>query len=102
MTDLYRLLGVSQKATDREIKSAYRKMAREFHPDVSASPDANNQFAEISNAYHILADPRRRAAYDRGEDFDSRRIYYAAKTAEVIAKEREFNLRVDEELATLD
>jgi len=99
MTDLYRLLGVSQKATDREIKSAYRRLARECHPDVSQSPDANNRFAEISNAYHILSDPRRRLAYDRGEDFDSRRIYYAARTAEIIAKEREFNLKVEEELA---
>ncbi|MBI3654192.1 MAG: DnaJ domain-containing protein [Acidobacteria bacterium] len=98
MTDLYRLLEVSQKATDREIKSAYRKLARQFHPDVSASPDAHHRFAEISNAYQILSDPRRRRAYDRGEDFDSRRIYYAAKSAEIIAKEREFNLQVDEEL----
>jgi curved DNA-binding protein CbpA len=99
MTDLYRLLGVSQKATDRDIKSAYRKLARQFHPDVSQSPDAHNRFAEISNAYQILSDPRRRLAYDRGVDFDSHRIYYAAKTAEIIAKEREFNLQVEEELA---
>jgi hypothetical protein len=100
MTDLYRILGVSKKATDREIKSAYRKLARQFHPDVSQSPDANDRFTEINNAYHILVDPRRRAAYERGEDFDSHRIYYAAMTAEVIAKEREFNLKVEEELAS--
>jgi hypothetical protein len=100
MTDLYRILGVSKKATDREIKSAYRRLARQFHPDVSASPDANDRFTEINNAYHILVDPHRRAAYERGEDFDSRRIYYAAKTAEVIAREREFNLKVEEELAS--
>jgi hypothetical protein len=100
MTDLYRILGVSKKATDREIKSAYRKLARQFHPDVSTSPDANDRFTEINNAYHILVDPHRRAAYERGEDFDSHRIYYAAKTAEVIAREREFNLKVEEELAS--
>lgn len=100
MTDLYRILGVSKKATDREIKSAYRKLARQFHPDVSTSPDANDRFTEINNAYHILVDPQRRAAYERGEDFDSHRIYYAAKTAEVIAREREFNLKVEEELAS--
>jgi hypothetical protein len=100
MTDLYRILGVSRKATEREIKSAYRKLARQMHPDVSTSPDANDRFTEINNAYHILCDPRRRAAYERGEDFDSHRIYYAAKTAEVIAREREFNLTVEEELAS--
>jgi uncharacterized membrane protein len=100
MTDLYRLLGVSQKATDREIKSAYRKLARELHPDVSASPNAHQRFAEINDAYHILTDPKRRAAYDRGEDFEKHKIYYAAKVVEIIAKEREFNLQVDEELAS--
>src|SRR5687767_8300086 len=100
MTDLYRILGVSRKASAREIKSAYRKLARQFHPDVSTSPDANDRFTEINDAYHILCDPRRRAAYERGEDFDSHRIYYAAKTAEVIAREREFNLKVEEELAS--
>lgn len=100
MTDLYRILGVSRKATDREIKSAYRNLARQLHPDVSTSPDANDRFTEINNAYHILCDPHRRAAYERGEDFDSHRIYYAAKTAEIIAREREFNLKVEEELAS--
>jgi curved DNA-binding protein CbpA len=66
MTDLYRILGVSPKANSSEIKSAYRRLARRCHPDVSASPDANADFARINEAYHILTDPARRAAYDRG------------------------------------
>ncbi|HXG64425.1 MAG TPA: DnaJ domain-containing protein, partial [Blastocatellia bacterium] len=66
MTDLYRTLGVSRNATDAEIKSAYRKLARKYHPDVSGSPDANIRFARISEAYYILGDKKRRAAYDGG------------------------------------
>ena len=100
MTDLYRTLGVSRQATARDIKSAYRKLARECHPDVSSSPDANARFADLNEAYQILNDPLRRAAYDRGEDVFMHRTYYAAAAyaAAVVAKEREFNLQVDQDL----
>jgi hypothetical protein len=102
MTNLYQLLEISDKASLREIKSAYRKLARQWHPDVSASPEANARFSEISEAYHILRDPNLRAAYDRGEDVFARRTFYAeavAYAAQVKAKEREFNLQVDADLA---
>ncbi len=99
MTDLYGILGVSASATTAEIKSAYRKLARQCHPDVSASPDANSRFARINEAYHVLIDPLRRAAYDRGQYHYSRRTFYASREAEVVAIEREFNRMVDEILA---
>ena len=102
MTNLYQLLELSAHASPREIKSAYRRLARQWHPDVSASPEANARFSEISEAYHILRDPQMRAAYDRGEDVFARRTFYAqaaAYAAQVKAKEREFNLQVDADLA---
>ncbi|HWP41691.1 MAG TPA: DnaJ domain-containing protein [Blastocatellia bacterium] len=99
MTDLYRTLGVSNRATTAEIRSAYRRLARKCHPDVSASPDANAQFARINEAYHVLVDPRRRAAYDRGEYMKPPRTFYASRDAEVVAKQREFDKLVDEMIA---
>ena len=80
MTDLYGILGVSPSASTAEIRSAYRKLARQCHPDVSASPDANARFARINEAYHILIDPMRRAAYDRGQYHYSRRTFCLARS----------------------
>lgn len=101
MTDLYHTLEVSVDADARQLKSAYRRLARQWHPDVSASPEAHARFAEINEAYQILSDPLRRAAYDRGEDVTLPRTFYAAAAyaAAVVAKEREFNLELDAELA---
>jgi hypothetical protein len=99
MTDLYRVLGVSPRATSAEIKSAYRRLARRCHPDVSASPDANTAFARINEAYHVLSDPRLRAAYDRGGYGESRRTFYASRDAEVVSLQREFDRMVDEMIA---
>ena len=66
--DPYELLGVPRDADDATIKKAYRKLAREYHPDVNPDPVAQDRFKEVSHAYEILSDPQKRAAYDRGGD----------------------------------
>jgi molecular chaperone DnaJ len=63
--DYYELLGVPRGASDAEIKRAFRALARELHPDVSATPDSDARFREIAEAYEVLSDPERRATYDR-------------------------------------
>jgi curved DNA-binding protein len=62
--DYYATLGVAQAATQDEIKRAYRKLARKYHPDVSKEPDAEARFKEVAEAHEALIDPERRAAYD--------------------------------------
>ncbi|MEP9385108.1 molecular chaperone DnaJ [Nocardioides sp. KR10-350] len=66
--DPYELLGVDRDADDAAIKKAYRKLARQYHPDVNPDPVSQERFKEISHAYEILSDPQKRAAYDRGGD----------------------------------
>uniref|UniRef100_A0A1J3DXC9 Chaperone protein DnaJ n=1 Tax=Noccaea caerulescens TaxID=107243 RepID=A0A1J3DXC9_NOCCA len=63
--DYYSVLGVSKNATKAEIKSAYRKLARSYHPDVNKDSGAEDKFKEISNAYEILSDDEKRSLYDR-------------------------------------
>ncbi|MEZ4379577.1 MAG: molecular chaperone DnaJ [Gemmatimonadales bacterium] len=65
MSDYYQTLGVFRDATEADIKKAYRKLAMEYHPDRNTSPEAEAKFKEISEAYQVLADPDKRAHYDR-------------------------------------
>jgi len=66
--DLYELLGVSRDADADTIKKAYRRLARQLHPDVNPDPATQEKFKEVSHAYEVLSDPDKRAAYDRGGD----------------------------------
>ncbi len=69
MSDYYEILGIDKNATKEEIKSAFRKKAKEYHPDVNKSPDAEEKFKELGKAYETLMDDNKRATYDRyGED----------------------------------
>ncbi len=76
--DYYAVMGVSPEASQDEIKRAYRKLARKYHPDVSKEPNAENRFKELGEAYEVLKDPEKRTAYDKlrkggwraGEKFD--------------------------------
>ena len=74
--DYYEVMGVGRDASPEEVKRAYRKLARKYHPDVSKEADAEERFKALGEAYEVLRDPEKRAAYDRlgaqwkpGEDF---------------------------------
>lgn len=75
--DYYKIMGVNRDASQDEIKRAYRKLARKYHPDVSKEADAEVKFKEVGEAYEVLKDPEKRAAYDQlganwkaGQDFN--------------------------------
>ena len=68
MADPYATLGVSRSASEKDIKSAYRKLAKELHPDRNKdNPKAAERFSEVTRAYDLLSDAGKRAQYDRGE-----------------------------------
>ena len=67
MRDPYTVLGVSKTADAAEIKKAFRKLAKKYHPDQSSDPKAKEKFAEVSAAYEIVGDEKKRGAFDRGE-----------------------------------
>ncbi|HLF11659.1 MAG TPA: DnaJ domain-containing protein, partial [Gammaproteobacteria bacterium] len=74
--DYYEVMGVARDASPEDIKRTYRRLARKYHPDVSKEADAEERFKELGEAYEVLRDPEKRAAYDQlgakwkpGEDF---------------------------------
>jgi protein-S-isoprenylcysteine O-methyltransferase Ste14 len=99
MANLYAILGVKRTATSNEIKSAYRRLARKYHPDVNTDPTSARRFAKINEPYRILIDPERRKTYDRtgrgaeaygGENQNSaaaraaRRAYFQARADRIV------------------
>src|SRR5579862_2450026 len=63
--DYYEVMGVARDATEAQIKQAYRKLARKYHPDVSKEKDAEAKFKEVREAYEVLKDPEKKRAYDQ-------------------------------------
>lgn len=74
--DYYKVLGLTKEATQDDIKRVYRKLARKYHPDISKEANAEEQFKEVGEAYEVLKDPEKRAAYDQlGEDLKAQRDF---------------------------
>ena len=67
--DYYKILGVQPEADEKEIKAAYRKLARKYHPDVNADAEAESKFKEVAEAYKVLKDAEKRAEYDQLRQF---------------------------------
>lgn len=67
MRDPYQVLGVARDASDAEVKKAFRKLAKKYHPDQSKDPKAKERFAEVNDAYEIVGDKEKRKQFDRGE-----------------------------------
>jgi len=63
--DYYEILGVSRNANEDEVKKAFRRLAKQYHPDANKEKGAEARFIEVNEAYEVLSDPQKRAAYDR-------------------------------------
>lgn len=93
---LYEVLGVPRTASAEELKAAYRKLARAWHPDINTAPEAGARFREIAHAYEVLSDARQRELYDLGQG----RASDAAGDALSSFLRRAKDLVVDEALRT--
>src|SRR5690606_26142069 len=63
--DYYKVMGLPRTATQAQIKAAHRKLSRKYHPDLNKDPGAEEQFKDVAEAYQVLKDPEKRAAYDQ-------------------------------------
>jgi DnaJ domain len=103
VADLYRMLGVQRTANQTEIKSAYRRLARKYHPDINPDPASARRFARITDAYHILIDPQRRKLYDHegitADRAGVQRAQQAARTARRAHYQAQADRAVNEWLA---
>lgn len=80
--DYYKIMGLANNASEKDIKIAYRKLARKYHPDISKEPDAEARFKEMGEAYEVLKDPSKRAQYDqelKNRDFLKNNPYGASQ-----------------------
>lgn len=83
--DYYSVLGVGRNADDKAIKTAYRKLAREYHPDVSKHPQAEDKFKEVAEAYEVLHDADKRAEYESLFQAREQRQRYQGRAGQVRA-----------------
>jgi curved DNA-binding protein len=74
--DYYAVMGLARNASEKDIKNAYRRLARKYHPDISKEPNAEEKFKELGQAYEVLKDPEKRAAYDKfGQQWEQQKAY---------------------------
>ena len=98
----YDLLGVPPDASPEEIHSAYRRLARRYHPDLNAGRDAGARFNELSDAYEVLHDPAQRASYDRSRAVASRSAARQVPVFSAQRRRRDVPRFVDDEPGGLD
>lgn len=86
----YEILGISKNATQKEIKKAFRCLAKKYHPDVYKGNDAEEKFLEIEEAYQILYNDKKREEYHLNKR--SKKVYYASSSGEIIVEEMLFKM----------